>query len=212
MKLITKTLILMGLSTFAFSQETMCFKKNHTNLETIETVKLDGGLCSGKSSKMDMQKKGWYVKNIEIKNDYYVYIFKKTEDKQTQTLVSNNEMVAKSENISKEKLKQEIMSEIKVEKAKEVKKQKALAKVKEYEKGKIFYVKKCASCHGINGEIEAGYSQALNKISLDHFKFSINGYKIGSYNLGTAFEMKPYSDGITTSDIEAMYNYLKKVK
>ena len=212
MKLITKTLMFMGLSTLAFSQETMCFKKNHTNLETIETVKLDGGLCSGQNSKMDMQKKGWYVKNIQMKNDYYVYIFKKVEEKQTEALVSKKQMVLKNENISKEKLKQEIMSEIKVEKAKEIKKQKVAAKVKEYEKGKEFYMKKCADCHGLNGEKEAGYAKALNTLSKDDFKSAINGYRTGSYNLGTAFEMKPYSVGVTTSDIDAIYNYLQKNK
>lgn len=208
MKLITKTLIFVGLSTLAFSQETMCFKKNHTNLETIETVKLDGGLCVGQNSKIDMQKKGWYVKNIEMKNDYYVYIFKKLEEKQVEVQEAKEKILLTNENISKEKLKQEIISEIKVEKAKEIKKQKAVAKVNEYEKGKNFYINKCSSCHGINGEKEAGYSKALNSISKDDFKFAINGYRIGSYDLGNSSEMKPYSIGITTSDVNAIFNYL----
>ncbi len=208
MKIITKTLILVGLSTFAFSEETMCFKKNHTNLETIETVKLDGGLCAGKSSKSDMKKNGWYVKNIEMKNDYYVYIFKKEREKEIR---KEKLPILKSNAISKDILKAEIITEIKLEKQNEIKEIKKIATLNELTKGKTVYLNKCSSCHGNMGEKEVGNSKALNNITLDRFKHAIKGYRIGSYNLGNSSEMRPYSVGITTSDIEAIYKYINKL-
>jgi len=204
MRIITKTLILVSLSVVSLAEETMCFKKNHTNLETIEVVKLDGGLCSGKSSKIDMQKNGWYVKSIEMKNDYYIYIFKKEikQEKRSKSKTDNNLM---------DKLKTEIIAEINNEKQKEIKVLEEKKKIGEYEKGEKYYLKKCASCHGNKGEEKIGNTTALKEISLEGFKDAMRGYKIGSYNLGNSSEMRPYSIGVSTSDIKAIHLYLKKI-
>jgi len=201
MKNLTRILFLIGLGTFAFSDETMCFKKSHTNLETIETVKLDGGLCSGKNSKVDMQNKGWYVKNINIKDDYYIYIFKK--ERKTISKIDDN---------SKETIKSEIISELKMKKEEEITEIKKQINLKEYTKGEKIYLKKCSSCHGMKGEVKIVNTEALQNISLDRFKHAISGYRIGSYNLGNSSEMRPYSMIITTSEIKAIYKYLQKIK
>jgi cytochrome c553 len=212
MKISRNLMLLIGFGSLVFADETMCFKKNFTDLETINQVKLDGGLCLGKNSRDDMQKNGWSIKNIEIKNDYYIYIFKKINDVSKIVEVTRNDMILKDSNISKKSIKEEILNELKIEKKREETKVKLRAKIKEEEKGKTLYLNKCATCHGINGEKEAGYSQALNSISLDSFKRAMNGYKIGSYNLGNGSEMRPYSEGITTPDIDAVYKYLKNKK
>ena len=41
--LIKISLSTLAFSTLAFSQTTMCFKENHTDLMTLEKVALDGG-------------------------------------------------------------------------------------------------------------------------------------------------------------------------
>jgi len=49
------------------AQTTTCYKKSWENPSVIETTKLDGGLCNGEKSLKEMQRSGWYIKDIEIK-------------------------------------------------------------------------------------------------------------------------------------------------
>lgn len=70
MKLLTKTIITTIL-TSAFAQglsakTSICYKNNWTSPSTIETVALDGGVCQGKFSYKQMQKKGWSLRDIRI--------------------------------------------------------------------------------------------------------------------------------------------------
>ncbi|MDC0933802.1 cytochrome c, partial [Arcobacteraceae bacterium] len=105
-----------------------------------------------------------------------------------------------------------IMSEIRIEKKKEEEKIKIATKIKEEEKGKTFYLNKCASCHGLNGELKVGNATSLRELSLEKFQDAIRGYKIGSYNLGDGSEMRPYSMGVSSSDVKAIHKYFQQVK
>lgn len=45
---------------------TICYKKDWTSPSTIEKTKLDGGVCKGELSLIDMKKNGWKLKDIKI--------------------------------------------------------------------------------------------------------------------------------------------------
>jgi len=204
MKNIAKLVALTTLSTFAFADMTICFTKNLEDISRIEKVKLDGGLCDSVRNQKDMIRDGWKVDNVKITNNDYLFVFKKD--------VSNaekNTVILKKE--TKESLKAEIIDELENKKQKEIEVAKKEVKLQEYEKGAKIYQNKCASCHGTNGEKKVAYSTPLNSISLDHFEDAISGYKIGSYDLGNASEMRPYAVGYTSSDIENIYKYIKKI-
>lgn len=53
-------------ATLASAETTVCFKDKWNTPSTIETTKLDGGLCAGKFSIKDMEEKGWRVLDIKI--------------------------------------------------------------------------------------------------------------------------------------------------
>ncbi|MFA9373372.1 MAG: cytochrome c [Poseidonibacter sp.] len=197
MKVFTKIVILTTFSTFAFSDITMCFKKNHEDISTIENVKLNGGLCEGVKSQKDMLKDGWKIQNVKIKKDDYLYVF----EKQNTVLKQN----------TKESLKSEILTEIEDKKQKEIELNKKEIKLQEYAKGEKIYKNKCSSCHGIKAEKELYNLKPLNSISLEDFQDAIKGYKIGSYNLGNAQEMRPYAIGNTAKDIDNIYKYILKI-
>ena len=197
MRIFTKIVLLSTFSTFAFSDITMCFKKNHEDISTIEDVKLNGGLCEGLKSQKDMQKDGWKIKNVKIKQDDYLYVFEKEN-----IVLKNN---------TKESLKSEILTELEDKKQKEIELTKKEIDLQEHEIGEKIYVNKCSSCHGLKAELKPYNSMALNSISLENFQDAIKGYKIGSYNLGNAQEMKPYAIGYTAKDIDIIYNYILKI-
>lgn len=197
MRIFTKIVLLSTFSTFAFSDITMCFKKNHEDISTIEDVKLNGGLCEGLKSQKDMQKDGWKIKNVKIKQDDYLYVFEKEN-----IVLKNN---------TKESLKSEIITELEDKKQKEIELTKKEIDLQEYEIGEKIYISKCSSCHGLKGEEKPYNSMALNAITLEEFQDAIKGYKIGSYNLGNAREMKPYAIGYTAKDIDIIYNYILKI-
>lgn len=50
------------------AKTTICYKNNWKNPSTIETIELEGGECNGKLSLKNMQKNGWYIKDIDIKS------------------------------------------------------------------------------------------------------------------------------------------------
>lgn len=194
MKAAIKFIFPILFSSFVFAQETICFKKDFTDIQNIDSVKLDGGLCSGTNSQTDMKDKGWGIKTVEIKDDYYLFVFKKES---TPTNVS--------------KLKSEIIKEIDDKKEEDIKNKKEKSNLEKYTEGKKLYLKKCASCHGDKGEKKTGYSRIIKDMNKDQFNSTIIGYKRGSYNLGDAREMKPYSLAISSKDIDNIYEYLQKV-
>lgn len=55
---------------FCFStlkaEVTLCFKKNHQDIATIENIKLEGGECNSKNTVNDMKKIGWIITDIKI--------------------------------------------------------------------------------------------------------------------------------------------------
>lgn len=199
MKIAKKIIALTFFSSIVFAQETICYKKDFTDIENIDIVKLDGGLCAGINSQTDMKNKGWVIKTADIKKDYYLFIFKK-----------DNKELSGLNSVSK--LKSEIIKEIDDKKDEEIKNKEKEESLDKYTKGKELYLKKCASCHGDKGEKKTGNSRVLTLMSLEQLESTITGYKRGSYDLGDAREMKPYSLGVSSGDIVNMYEYLKKGK
>jgi len=50
------------------AKNTTCYKKSWETPSKIETTALDGGECNGEKSLKQMQKDGWYIKDIDIKS------------------------------------------------------------------------------------------------------------------------------------------------
>ena len=198
MKLLTKLAIITAFSTLAFSEVTMCFKQNHTDMATIADTKLDGGLCEGERTPNDMKKEGWHIDDIKITNNSYFYIFKKDE--------------ASLKDVDMEALEARVLAKLekkrKDEKEAEIKK----AKLQMSVHGQRIYVQKCKSCHGDNAELLPGNSMALNSIKLQRFEEAMNGYQRGSYDLGTGYEMRAFSRGYNGTDVKNIYIYIQNVK
>lgn len=199
MRIVGNILLLSCVSTLAFSEVSICYKKNHSDISTIENIKLDGGACAGNKSQIDMQKDGWKFENLQIKDDGYLFIFKKEK-----------EVASLSKNDSKD-LESKILAKIESKKQEEIKITKEKVIAKRFDTGKTLYTKKCSSCHGQKGEISVGNSKALNSIDLEHFQKAMKGYKIGSYSLGNGSQMRDYSIGYTSSDIKNIDAYIKKI-
>ncbi len=201
MKLLTVILINIFTFTLLNAQTTMCFKENHTSMSTIETVKLDGGLCQGKNSVKDMHKNGWTTDDIKINNSNYIYIFKKKT-----ALIADIDMNA---------LEQKVVQ--KLQKAEEEKKkvQKEKMRIGKLSAGRKTYINKCQTCHGVNG-LEPAYntSRAIANLSLKEFIVTMRGYVNDDkdYNRGKAMIMKPYADTSDSNDIKNVFVYLKSLK
>ncbi len=76
--------------------------------------------------------------------------------------------------------------------------------------GQNVYTKKCASCHGANGEVSAGAgSRVIKNLSKDDYISSVTAYRIDEHH-GGAMKMLMYdiAIGISDDEIEATYNYL----
>jgi len=182
------------------AQTTMCFKENHKSMSTIETVKLDGGLCQGQNSVQDMHKNGWTTDDIKINNSNYIYIFKKST-----ALVSDIDMDA---------LEQKVVE--KLQKAEEEKKKVSKEKLKigKLTAGKKTYINKCQLCHGPKGMKRAeNTSRPIGSFSLDQFIVTMRGYKNGDKDFyrGRAMMMKPYADTTDSNEIKNIYVYLKNI-
>lgn len=184
-----------------YAQTTMCFKENHKSMSTIDNTKLDGGLCAGEKSSLEMKNEGWSVDDIKVtdtKNGYnYIYVFKKEE---------------KVSNFDIDKLEKQIMNRL--EDKEEAAKKEAIIK-KNYAmsvSGKQRYIAKCQTCHGEKGEAEArGTSRPLRDLSLDDFTMAMRDYNLGTYNRGQAFIMMPYATITNQDDLKNIYVYLKSV-
>lgn len=204
-KAILSSILLLS-TTSIFAQTTMCFKENHNSMSTIESIPLNGGACEGKNSIADMKAKGWQVDDIKIsqseKGMNFIYILKTPSsitDSSTQFTNSADmeaRIVAKLEKKKEEEIK-----------AKEIKRQIDLAA-----EGEAFYVKKCQSCHGTNGETKAkGYSRPLNTLSSEEMMHSISGYTNGTYDRGLANIMRPIAGTVTYEIIDKVHAYIQKV-
>ena len=77
MKLLHSIILITLFATMLNAQTTMCYKENHSDMTTINTTKLDGGLCQSKKSAKEMNNEGWTTEDIKINSNNYIYLFKK---------------------------------------------------------------------------------------------------------------------------------------
>lgn len=198
MRIITKMALIVSFTTFAYSEVTICFKKNHMDVSTLESVKLDGGKCLGANSQSEMLKQGWILDNFNIKNGDYLYVFKK-DDKSLSTT-------------SKQSIEDIVEKKIEKKKSEDIANTLKIQKEKSSSLGKRTYLNKCSTCHGIKADKKVGNSALLNSISLEDFEYSIKGYRIGSYDLGNGSEMKPYAVGFSSYEMKNVYEYIQSIK
>ena len=203
MKVLLKTTLASALfTTLAFSQTTMCFKENHTNLTTLETVKLDGGECQSKLSLTDMKANGWEVDDIKINNNNYIYILKKGS---VSTTVN-------SSNINMEDLEAKVLAKMEAKRKVEKEQKEQIQKEKNASNGKNLYINKCQNCHGAKGELKPGFSSIIANLSKEDFEYSIDGYRNSTYNKGTSIQMTAYALAISDEDVNNIYDYIQSVK
>lgn len=203
MKVLLKTTLASALfTTLAFSQTTMCFKENHTNLTTLETVKLDGGECQSKLSLTDMKANGWEVDDIKINNNNYIYILKKGS---VSTTVN-------SSNINMEDLESKVLAKMEAKRKVEKEQKEQIQKEKNASNGKNLYINKCQNCHGAKGELKPGFSSIIANLSKEDFEYSIDGYRNSTYNKGTSIQMTAYALAISDEDVNNIYDYIQSVK
>ncbi|AXX92568.1 cytochrome C [Malaciobacter molluscorum LMG 25693] len=71
--------------------------------------------------------------------------------------------------------------------------------------------KKCATCHGINGEKQAlGKSKVIKDLSKAEFINAMKGYKAGTYGGPMKGLMKGQVASLSDADIEALANHIAK--
>jgi len=86
--MLKKSLYFLSCVSLLSASTTMCYKKNHIDPSSIETIALDGDKCDGKLSVVDMKKDGYQVDTMKIQNTKsddrfnYIYVFKKDEKNQ----------------------------------------------------------------------------------------------------------------------------------
>jgi len=205
--MIKKSLYLICTASVLSASATMCYKKEHLDPSTIETIALSGGECKDKLSVTDMKKNGYQVDSMKIqegKNGFnYIYVFEKeikSKNKENVALVSNTltdeELTARLENIQKKK-------EEKIEKE-EI--------ISSMDSAKKIYEETCRRCHG-DGTISAyNLARPLKDLSLEDMQDAIRDYSNGTKDNGMAMLMQPYSNLVTTKDIKGIYNYLQTIK
>ena len=202
--MLKKGLYTLCITSILSASSTMCFKKDHADLSTIETTALNGGKCNGKRSVVEMKKDGFIVDDIKItssKNGFdYVYIFKKG-------VVSNQTL--NTSNMTRSQMKaqlKEILNEDEV--AKKVEETKIAKKL-----GKEVYTEVCVKCHGINGEISAyNVVRPLNILSVEDIKESFRDYGLEEKDNGYAILMKPYVDKYSADEVHSIATYIQTLK
>lgn len=186
---------------------TMCFKKNHLDPSTIETMKLEGGECEGKYTVEDMQRLGYRVHDIKISSGEeglnYIYIFQKGQPQVTQTTLDGKYILSKEELRAKF---EEIQEEQRVEKEEK-------QRVANIGAGRNFYVEHCQKCHGEKGEVSAyGASRPLANLTFDQISLAILDYDLGKKSSSTAVIMNPYANMLTDDKIANIVSYLQSLK
>ncbi len=179
-------LLALAFTTSLFADVTMCYKENFTTPSKLESVLLDGGVCDGKYSVLDMKNNGWSVKDISTSKGEaglnYAYVFSKNVSTVAVSLV------ASATTISPEFLKEQltILDNQRVEKEKENKELEALAN------GKRVYESQCSRCHGMYGELAPYTSKKLVGMDSDEFEDSMRAYGLNQKNSSAAIIMGPY--------------------
>lgn len=100
--------------------------------------------------------------------------------------------------------------------------------VKEYRVKKLIYIalilggslsaseslyKKCASCHGLNGEKSAlGKSKVIAGWEVEKLKEALNGYRDGSYGGAMKGIMRGQVMPLSQEDIDSLANYISSLK
>jgi len=178
----------------------MCFKENHTSMSTIESVKLDGGLCQGQNSVKDMHKNGWMTGDIKINNTNYIYVFKKNT-----TSASDIDMDA---------LEAKVVKRLQDEEEKKKKIQKEKTRVSYLKAGKKLYINKCQECHGEKGFKKAhNTSRAIANFNLKELEVTMNAYTNSNkdFDRGRAVIMKPYAISTDSNELKKIYVYLRNI-
>lgn len=201
MKKILLTLLVGSISVFA--ETTMCYKENIKLVTGIENIKLDGGLCQGKTSLNEMKNDGWKVEDIKMSSSTtgtnFTYIFKKNEKQYTA--------------LDMDKLEQKIVARIETNRIESEKEMLQELKIKMSQEGKAKYIKTCQNCHGEKAELEAfGTAKPLVSLNLEDINLSINQYKSNLKDNGNGLIMSPYARTITTQDIKNIYSYILTLK
>ena len=205
--MIKKSLYMICTASILSASATMCYKKEHLDPSTIETVALSGGECNDRLSVNDMKKDGYQVDSMKIQNGVngfnYIYVFQK-ENVQKQLLsvspmmngLSDAELTARIENIQKKKIEKQKKEEI----------------ISSLESGKKIYESTCKRCHG-DGTISAyNLARPLKELSLEDIQMSIRDYSNGTKDNGMAILMQPYANMLLKNDVKGIYNYLKTIK
>lgn len=204
--MLKKSLYLACTASLLAASTTMCYKKEHLDPSTIETIALDGGVCAGEKSVGDMKKNGYIIESLKLQNETsgttYLYVFKK----ETENISKTAAVVTSS--ITDEQLTARLEA---IEEKKEIKKVEEET-VSSLENGENIYNSTCKSCHG-DGTIRA-YSTArpLLDLSLEDMEISMRDYANGSKDNGMGMLMTPYVNLVTKDDIKGIYTYLQTLK
>ena len=208
-KLLIPAAIISTLYISANAQTTMCFKKSHQDVTTIEDVKLNGGDCNGAYSLNEMKKDGWKTNDIKITTNQdgssnFVYILKKGEN---LTNFSNY-----NSEFSQEELEQRIMKKLVEKKKQDQKKARQEQLQASIANGEALY-SSCVSCHGAKGEKSAyNVSKPLNTLTLNDMYNAISTYtRDSSYGYGYQMVMQPYSSSLTEAKLKDIKAYLDSV-
>lgn len=197
----------LAATSLVWASSTMCFKKDHVDPSTIESVPLEGGECKGEFSVAQMKEKGYNVKDIKItlgENGMdYMYIFAK------ETVILGGKNTQGGQALTKEQLKA-YLYEIQEEEKIAQKKQEEMGDIA---LGKEIYTTQCVKCHGEKGE-ERAYNSArpLKDLSYEQVEEAIADYDLDRKEGQYAFLMKPYAAGLTEAKIKGIVTYLQSLK
>jgi cytochrome c553 len=73
--------------------------------------------------------------------------------------------------------------------------------------------KKCAGCHGVNGEKKAlGKSKVIANMTQKEISDAINGYKDGTYGGAMKGLMKGQVASLSKDDVESLSSYIASLK
>jgi cytochrome c553 len=201
-----QTLLLASSVALLSASTTMCFKKEHIDPSTIETVKLEGGECGGKLTAQDMQRNGYEVGDIKISSGEsglnYIYIFKK--DAPLATVTTDGKMI-----LTKEDLKEKLIELQDEQKAEKAEKERFI----NVAKGKEVYTSQCVKCHGEKAELSAyNVAKPLTTLSFDQMEMAITDYDLGLRKGAYAFLMKPYANTMAVDNLKAVWSYIQTLK